>query len=40
MQSDLMDFRSGYDNIFERFIEDPELQKVLILKNHGEDEKR
>jgi len=28
MQSDLMDFRRGYDNIFERFIENPELQKV------------
>ena len=36
MQTDLMYFRRarrGYDNIFERFIEDPELQKALILKN-------
>ena len=36
IQSDLMNFRRvrrGYDNVFERFIEDPELQKVLILKN-------
>jgi len=33
MQTDLMYFRRSYDSIFERFIEDPELQKVLILKN-------
>ena len=33
MQTNLMNFRRRYDNVFERFIEDPELQKVLILKN-------
>ena len=36
IQSDLMNFRRVrrcYDSVFERFIEDPELQKVLILKN-------
>ncbi len=33
MQSDLMDFRRGYDSAFERFMEDPEFQKILILKH-------
>jgi len=35
-QTDLMYFRRvkrGYDNIYERFLEDTELQKALILKN-------